>query len=90
MKDLSNPTNKYDCPTCGLKDHRFRAHPCNPTNKELDNLIEMLEEDLEWLRNHPSPMNATAHKHNRIFLTLATEIKQLKSTPTSINKSGDE
>lgn len=43
--------------------------------EELDNLIQMLEKDLDWLREHPHPENSTAHKYTRMFLTLARAIR---------------
>lgn len=48
---------------------------------EVNNLVEMLEEELEWLRSDAGnrPENASAHKRTRICLTLAKAIQELQS-----------
>lgn len=46
---------------------------------EINNLVTMLEEELEWFRLHNSPDNAGAHKRTRIMLTLAKSIQELQT-----------
>jgi hypothetical protein len=51
-------------------------------SKEIDNLIEMLEEDLEWAREQMTPANPNnvkEHKRIRIMLTLAKSIQELQN-----------
>lgn len=43
---------------------------------ELEAMIDMLEDDLEFMRKNPN--DAYFHKITRVLLTLAQEIKALK------------
>lgn len=45
---------------------------------ELNNMIEMLEERLEWFRARENPNDAYHHKIYRMFYTLAKCIQELK------------
>ena len=49
---------------------------------ELSNMIEMLEEQLEWFRRRENPKDNLDHKYHRMFLTLAKAIHQLRQELT--------
>lgn len=52
----------------------------------IDNLIEGLESELEWLRQRGNPMDAHDHKIARIHLTLAQSIKELRESTKEPSK----
>lgn len=45
--------------------------------QELKNLLEMLEDELEWYRNHPHPKYSTGHKNTRVLTTITRALCQL-------------
>ena len=46
--------------------------------KEVNNLVEMLEEEIEWFRNHNNPQNSPVRTKTRQLYTLAKAIQKLQ------------